>query len=203
MNHREIKKEANLLYKAVLPLLEREDFERVVLTDLATIVQLCGRSKGEVTSDELLAFLVIFALIKQDKAKLQVAIEQWDRSSEAKQKAEKETLRLLLELTHDQTNQLALPSLLNKLDEEKSTNYLAKIVNAIYRFAQIMVKADGNVTMQEMEALSQIWQLLHSYDTETANKQAAPASFSLPVQNVDDVLAELNKLVGMENIKRK
>ena len=206
MNQREIKKEANLLYKAVLPLFPKAGFETLVLTDLATIVQVCGRSKGEVTSNELLAFLIVFALIKQDKEKLQVAIEQWDVSNEAKQKAEKETLKLLLELTQGQTNQLALPSTLNQLDEEKGTNYLTTIVNAIYRFAQTIVKADGSVTMQEMEALSHIWQLLHSYNhadisAERGTPKNAPESFTLPVQNVDDVLAELNKLVGMENIK--
>ncbi|MBD2035920.1 AAA family ATPase [Leptolyngbya sp. FACHB-321] len=113
-------------------------------------------------------------------------------------------LRLLLELTNstNQIEQLALPSVLNKFDEEKGANYLDKVVNALYRFAQVIVKADGKVTMQEMEALSQIWQLLHSYNSaETYAQAIAPENFSLPVQNVDNVLAELNKLVGMENIK--
>jgi len=202
VNQREIRKEANLLYKAVLPLLEREGFETLVLTDLATIVQLCARSNGELTSNELLAFLVIFALIKQDTAKLRVALEEWDRSPEARREAEKATLKLLLELTkgNSQVKQLALPSMLNKLDEAKGTRDLERIVNAIYRFAQVMVKANGNVTMQEMEALSHVWQLLHTYNSAEDVKNL-PAHFSLPVQNVDDVLGELNRLVGMENIK--
>ncbi|HEY9882118.1 MAG TPA: hypothetical protein V6C98_00780, partial [Thermosynechococcaceae cyanobacterium] len=204
MNHREIKKESNLFYKAVLPLLEKGgNFERLVLTDLAKILQICGRSHGELTSNELLAFLVVFALIKQDTEKLHIAIELWDTSSEVRQKTEKEMLRLLLELTNStsQSEQLALPSVLNRLDEEKGGNYLDKVVNALYRFAQVIVKADGNVTMQEMEALSQIWQLLHSYNSSDYAQVMAPENFLLPVQNVDDVLAELNKLVGMENIK--
>jgi SpoVK/Ycf46/Vps4 family AAA+-type ATPase len=203
VNQREIKKEANLLYKAVLPLLEREGFELLVLTDLATIVQLCGRSNGELTSNELLAFFVFFALIKQDTAKLRVALEDWDRSPVARRDAEKTTLQLLLELTkgNSQMNQLALPSMLNALDEEKGTHHLELIVNAIYRFAQVMVKANGTVTMQEMEALSHIWQLLHTYRRVEQTVKGAPEHFSLPVQNLDDVLGELNRLVGMENIK--
>jgi len=205
MNHREIKRESNLLYKAVLPLLEkRGNFESLVLTDLAKILQICGRSHGELGHNELLAFLVVFALIKQDTEKLHIAIELWDTSSEVRRNTEKEMLRLLLDLTNStsQVDQLTLPSVLNRLDEEKGANYLDKVVNALYRFAQVIIKADGKVTMQEMEALSQIWQLLHSYNSSETYAQAiAPENFSLPVRNVDDVLAELNKLVGMENIK--
>ena len=204
MNHREIKKESNLLYKVVLPLLEKGgNFESLVLTDLAKILQICGRSHGELGANELLAFLVVFALIKQDTEKLHIAIELWDTSSEVRRNTEKEMLKLLLELTNSpsQVDQLALPSVLNKLDEEKGANYLDKVVNALYRFAQVIIKADGKVTMQEMEALSQIWQLLHSYNSSDNAKRIAPENFSLPVQNVEDVLAELNKLVGMENIK--
>ncbi|PSB35268.1 AAA family ATPase [Stenomitos frigidus ULC18] len=53
-----------------------------------------------------------------------------------------------------------------------------------------------------MEALSNIWQLLHSYHkTEKGTKEALPENFSLPVQNIEDVLRELNQLIGMENIK--
>ncbi|XGV98727.1 MAG: AAA family ATPase [Leptolyngbya sp. BL-A-14] len=203
MNQREIKKEANLLYKTVLPLLDREGFEALILTDLATIVQLCGRSNGELTSNELLAFLVIFALIKQDAAKLRVALEEWDHSPAARRDAEKTTLKLLLDLTasQNQTPQLALPSMLNAIDQEKGTRYLEQVVNAIYRFAQAMVKANGTVTMQEMEALSHIWQLLHTYRPVENGKVGLPDRFSLLVQNVEEVLEELNRLVGMENIK--
>ncbi|XHX78356.1 MAG: AAA family ATPase [Stenomitos frigidus ULC029] len=204
MNHREIKKESNLFYKAVLPLLEKGgNFESLVLTDLAKILQICGRSHGELASNELLAFLVVFALIKQDTEKLHIAIDMWDTASEVRRNTEKEMLKLLLELTNgtSQNEQLALPSVLNRFDEEKGTNYLDKVVNALYRFAQVIVKADGKVTMQEMAALSRIWQLLHSYNRSDSAQATAPENFSLPVQNVDDVLAELNKLVGMENIK--
>lgn len=205
MNTREIKKEANLLYKAVLPLLALGgNMEHLVLTDLAKMIQICGRSKSEITSNELLAFLVVFALIKQDKEKLHTALNGWDESNEVRQEAEKETLKLLLSLTQGNSHidQLALPAVLNKIDEEQHTSHLAKTVNAMYRFAQVAVKADGNVTMPEMEALSQIWQLLHSYNSaEQYVKTTIPENFSLPVQNVEEVLGELNKLIGMENIK--
>ncbi|MGA7933980.1 MAG: AAA family ATPase [Kovacikia sp.] len=204
MNSKEIKKEANLLYKAVFPLLELGgNFELLFLTDLAKIIQICGRCNGEITSNELLGFLVVYALVKHDKEKLSVAINLWEAPSKAKQNAEKETLKILLGITGEQTkDQLALPSVLNQWDEQKGTNYLDKAINAIYRFAQVIVKADGRVTMPEMEALSHIWQLLHSYDDpQKFTKDPITPSPPAAAKGLDQVLHELNQLIGLENIK--
>lgn len=205
MNTKEIKKEANLLYKSIAPLLQLAgNLEPVILTDLAKVVQICGRSKNEITSNELLAFLVAYALIKQDRDKLNAAINLWDTSIEVRQAQEKETLKIILDLVNPkhQDNRLALPSLLNKLDEEKGTNYLDKIVNALYRFAQVIVKADGIISLQEMETLSLVWQLLHSYDMpETTIQAISTATAASPAEEIDRALNELNQLIGMENIK--
>lgn len=205
MNTKEIKKEANLLYKAVLPLLELGgNLKQFVLTDIGKVVQICGRNSNELTSSQLLAFLVVYALIEQDKEKLNIALNVWENSAEARSNAEKETVKTLIDLTggNGQKDQLALPTVLNQLDEEKGTNYLDKIVNALYRFAQVIVKADGRVSMQDMEALSLIWKLLHSYDTpEKFTQAAATNQLSVSAGGVDGVLNELNQLIGMENIK--
>jgi AAA+ superfamily predicted ATPase len=206
VNTRDVKKEANLLYKTLLPILKvREDLEQIALTDLAKIVQICGRSNQQLSSNELLAFLVIFALIKDDKEKLNAVINLWESSPETRQQYEKITVSLLLGFTGNdrQNDRLILPSALNQLDEEKGTNYLTQAVNAIYRFAQVFIKADGNVSMAELEALSLIWQLLHSYEKleQSTASSTATTTFSFPQENADQVLEELNQLVGMENIK--
>lgn len=207
MNAKEIKREANLLYKTVVPVLEvSQDLQRLVLSDLAKVVQICGRSNGAISSNELLAFLVVYSLVTQDKEKLDIVINRWDFSKEDRLKAEKEILRILLDLVgaNSQAEQLALPSVLNKLDEDRGSNYLDKTVNAFYRFAQVIVKADGRVTLQEMEALSQIWKLLHTYDNPAkftpngTSSSAAPAATGL-----DQVMHDLNQLIGMENIKEE
>lgn len=206
MNTKEIKKEANLLYKAIVPLLELQgNFEQWVLTDLATVVRICGRSKGEIDSNELLAFLVVFALIKDDAEKLNAAINLWENSPTIKQKYEKETVKILLDLNEkEQRDRLVLPSILNKLDEDRGSNLLDKTVNAFYRFAQVIVKADGRVTLQEMEALSLVWKLLHTYENpEQYSSQLPTDTFTLPQDNLERVLAELNQLIGMENIKNE
>lgn len=165
VNFRLLKQEANLLYKSLTPLLSLDEkFADAILVDLAKIVQICGRSNGEVSSAELLAYLVVYALIKRDAKKLNAVINRWD-SAEERLKYQKITLQILLDLTQDlkESEQLILPSILNQMDEEKGTNYLSNTVNSIYKFAQVIVKADGTVNLQELEALSLIWQLLHSY----------------------------------------
>lgn len=185
VNFRMVKQEASLLYKSLTPLLELDaKFTDLILVDLAKVVQICGRASGEITSGEVLAFLTIYALIQQDKEKLNIALNGWEFSEGDRANAEKLTLQILLELTQNQPpDQLILPSILSKLDEERHSNYLEKAVNAIYKFAQVIVKADGDVSMQEIEALSHIWQMLHAYQpvsnyqtalTKAATKAALP-----------------------------
>ncbi len=166
VNSRLVKQEANALYKSLAPLMELDPkFADLILVDLAKIVRICGRSDNEITANELLAYLVLYALIKKDSDKLTVALNNWEFSEETRLKYQKQTLQILLEMTggESQADNLMLPSVLSQYDQEKQTSYLNDAVNAIYRFAQVVVKADGNISMQEMDALSQIWQLLHDY----------------------------------------
>ncbi len=167
MNARLVRQDAEALYQALKPLLEIDPkFADLILIDLAKIVKICGRSNGEITANELLAYLVVYASIKQDSEKLNVAFNRWDFSEADRLKYQKITLQILLDITKGQAGQadsLMLPAVLNKLDEAKGTNYLDQAVNAIYKFAQAVVKSDGTISLQEMEALSQVWQLLHTY----------------------------------------
>lgn len=168
VNFRMVKQEASLLYRSLIPLLELDEkFADLILVDLAKVVQICGQASGEVTSGELLAYFTVYALIKKDKEKLNIALNTWDFASTERTQSEKFTLQLLLDYTksYASLDQLVLPSILNKLDEESRSRFLESTVNAIYKFAQVIVKADGDVSMQEMEALSRIWQLLHTYHT--------------------------------------
>lgn len=245
---RQVKDEARQLYKILEPILKLDPrYTDLVLLDLAKVVRICGRSNKEVSSSELLAYLMLYALIKSDSEKLHVAENLWEFSTQDRLENQKFTLKLLLDLTNCQPgDQLNLPTLLNRLDDETGTNYLETAVNSIYKFAQVLVKADGVITMEEMEALSHIWQELHhfraiaSYEDElkTLGRAIAPkpspstaSETSQPTpktakqtaesdtddteaetppepkspeeleQILEDALAELHSLVGMDNIK--
>ncbi len=241
---RQIRQDTNDLYKSLSPLLKADPrLTNVLLTDLAKVVQICGRSNKEIGSAELLAYLLIYALIQQDQEQLNVAMKLWEFSDEERIKYQKIALQTILDLikVQPQVDQLLLPSILKKLDEEKETNYLSDAVNNIYKFSQVVAKADDVISMQEMEALSQIWQHLHTYQpfesyeqglaagtvpftakpTE-GSKSSPPNQLSTPGTNaktapetdlekspaelekiLEQALAELNDLVGMDNIKEE
>jgi ATPase family associated with various cellular activities (AAA)/AAA lid domain len=166
INSRLVKQEANLLYKSLAPLVELDaKFADLILVDLAKIVRICGRNRQEIGSNELLAYLVLYALIKKDTERLNIALNTWEFSEDTRREYQKFILKILLDLTGgaQQDDRLLLPSVLNQLDQEKGTNYLGEVVNAIYKFAQVVAKADGTISLQDMDALSQIWQLLHAY----------------------------------------
>ncbi|PZV06528.1 MAG: hypothetical protein DCF22_23655 [Leptolyngbya sp.] len=99
--------------------------------------------------------------------------------------------------------------LLKKMDEEKGTDFLNKTVNSFYRFAQSVVKADGNITLEEAGALATIWQLLHTYENSSnaiagaAKVPQAEVATTEEPESLEEVLDELNQLVGMTNIKEE
>jgi len=212
MNYRLLRQEANLLYKSLSPLLTvNATFAEVILVDLAKMIQLCGRSSGNVREAELLAYLVIYALVKRDAEKLDVAINRWDTSADERINYQKLTLQIILDFTQNQpSDAFQLPSILNRLDEEKGTNYLGTAINAIYKFAQAIVKADGTVSLQDLDALSLIWQQLHSYRKLATYQDGLPASSPTQASDpadldrvLEEALAELNDLTGMSNIKEE
>ena len=215
MKHREIRKEANLFFHVVSPLLQKgHDFYSFVLVDLAKLVRICGQANGFVSSKQLLAFLMIYALVKKDSDKLNVALNQWDNAPNIRREYEKKTLKILLRLTHDQPpdelNYLVLPAILNRMDEKDGDNRLEPIVSAFYRFAQVIIKIDDQVNAAEVAALSNIWQMLHTYKESTdyqtyfSQQRSERYVFAPPQsQSPDDVLTDLNKLIGMENVKEQ
>lgn len=190
MDSKQVKREANLFVKAISPLLEVDSkFADIVLTDLAKIVQICSQSDLNIGSNELLAYLTTYALLKQDREKLYIALQRWETSSEERIKFQKVTLGILLDLTakNPVSQGLLLPSLLNHFDEEYGTNWLEKTINQVYKFAQVITRADGEVTMAEIEGLSEVWQLLHSYKSLGSYQQGmaaiAPEQITPTVKN--------------------
>jgi AAA+ superfamily predicted ATPase len=205
LNSREIKKEANTFFKSVEPLLALGNgFSSLILIDLAKIVRICSRSRQEITPSEVLAYLVVDALVTHDAEKLSVALNSWDVPGEDRLNAQKMTLQLLLERTKDgKDEELVLPSVLNRYDEEHDTQHLTATVNAFYKFAQALIKADGLVSMEDMDALSVIWRSLHAYrplDNYNTLIQGTPTAASTPDGKA--ALEELSDLVGLETVKQ-
>ncbi|MGJ3247892.1 MAG: AAA family ATPase [Elainellaceae cyanobacterium] len=216
MNSKEIKREANLLYNSVAPLLSRgREFEDWVLSDLATIVRLCGRANGQLRTNQLLAYLIVYTLVKDDSTTWNTVVNQWGNSAKTQCSYEKQVLAILLKLTDnksdDELQHLKLPSILNQIDERYGTNVFERVINAFYRFAQVIVKIDHRVTLKEIEALALVWEMLHTYQQSQTSKyqvvQTTEERFtfatSSQIQNAEAVLSELDQLIGMDNVKEQ
>ncbi|MEM7771187.1 MAG: AAA family ATPase [Cyanobacteria bacterium P01_A01_bin.37] len=214
MNSKEIRREAKVLYQTAQTLLsERQELGRVMLADVAKIVRICAQANDQVVSNQLLAFLTVYGLIKRDTTTLDVVLNKWDLP-DVRQDYQKRALQLLLDLTDDKIEDelvdLALPAILNRIDERENSKHLEAVIMAMYRFAQSVIKANNRVTQTEMGCLSRVWSMLHRYhqgpDYQRYFSQHMSQRYAFattPSQSAEDVLAELNKLIGMKNVKKQ
>jgi len=91
-------------------------------------------------------------------------------------------------------NEMLLPVILSKLGHE----LFEEVSSHLYRFASIIVKADGKVTKEEEDILQKIVKLSQE------PKKAIPNVTQVEVdenESLEDVFAELNELIGLRNIK--
>ncbi len=93
-------------------------------------------------------------------------------------------------------NEMLLPVILSKLGHE----LFEEVSSHLYRFASIIVKADGKVSKEEEKILQKIVKMSQE------PKKAIPNVKQVEVdedESLDDVIAELNELIGLRNIKEE
>ncbi len=99
---------------------------------------------------------------------------------------------------------------LELFDTQHGTNHAEKAKAMYFRFANSLVKIDGNVSHQEQTQLNNFKDVLYSAKVSTgvANEQeaATPYAHKLDSDNVEkrqlnDLLAELSLLIGLERVK--
>ena len=89
-----------------------------------------------------------------------------------------------------------LPSILKKMNHL----HFAKSGNLVYRFASLVAKADNEVGEAEKEALKII--LEKTAKPKVQGSTSAQAKELPPNDSLEKVLAELNELIGLEEIKK-
>jgi len=102
----------------------------------------------------------------------------------------------IYEVKSEFPDELVLPVILSKLDHE----LLSAVSSQLHRFASLILKADGKVTPEEEDMLKKVWELTHK------PKKAVPNVKQTEVNNnesFDDVIKELNELIGLKNIKEE
>jgi stage V sporulation protein K len=105
-------------------------------------------------------------------------------------------------------------SYLEAYDARHGTSYADKTRHLLFQFANLVIKFDGTITPAEQAALSEFKEVLYPAGSggggqvensrATAAAQASPPEPAVPEdapRTLEDVLAELDALVGLERVK--
>jgi hypothetical protein len=227
MNVSECVKEATIFYDSVSVLdkligedLNRKDLDRLklVLTeDMTKIMVIIGYADRELSREETVVADVFRGGVVFGPAYLDLygsrggevgSTFSWYGNFNGQLKAKISDLDLSF---------LRMPRYLKQIDVLSGTTYFDTITAALYRFAQVLAKANGKVTEDEERALRQVRKLLYGTQpspTDTAEvlttilkkfhklTMDAVERIKAPEEALDEVLGELNALIGMEDIKR-
>ncbi|WP_298309870.1 AAA family ATPase [uncultured Aquimarina sp.] len=100
----------------------------------------------------------------------------------------------LFDLGEEYKNEFLLPSLLKRLDSQ----HFANSASFLYRIASLITKADGTISEEETTLLKKInGKLQHPKEKLEGVKQTEIDEN----ETLDDVMDELNELIGLDNIK--
>jgi stage V sporulation protein K len=116
-----------------------------------------------------------------------------------------------LNILHRLDRMPATISYLEVYDSRHGTNFSDKARNALFQFANLIIKSDGKVTKAEEAALLKFKETLYppgssapreidEASTEKAQETAGEVADE-PTRDLEDLLAELNSLVGLERVK--
>ncbi len=100
----------------------------------------------------------------------------------------------ILNVKSEFPNELILPVILSKLEHDLFSTISAQL----YRFASLILKSDGNVIPEEEELLKEVWILTHKPKKAVPNLKQTEVDDD---ETMEDVIAELNELIGLKNIK--
>jgi stage V sporulation protein K len=99
---------------------------------------------------------------------------------------------------------LAFPVLLKSYSSDIYEDYSA----TLFRFANVIAKADGKVSKREEEVLKKVYELLHtSIEIMDSNKEdvkdSVEAPDTQPLQTLEEIVSELNSLIGLSEVKKE
>ncbi len=218
MNVKDLAKEAELFMNSLLPIFELMDREpannlnNLLMIDVAKIALICGYADSNFDSNERLAtyfFLgaITATIMSEDREGIISSWYLWDILSDSTKNHTIYAVDNLFEEAKKQgLNMLITPKLLR---ESQLTSLFDKVASTLYRATQVIVKADGTIKKEEEEALKKVYNLIYGQPTEyiqTSKSNKATAIFNAdqyPQETLEEVMGQLNALIGMENIKQE
>ncbi|MGQ0793981.1 MAG: AAA family ATPase [Deltaproteobacteria bacterium] len=220
MTTEELAKEAELFIDSIPQLKTLEgkalvDFSNLLAFDVGTICQICSHTEDNFGAEEEAAsvfFYLAAAAHYSPGWTRDIAINHF-RGWKTTDPTTKENLRKTLKTLFEQTKSYGLNKLftIDQARAAKNDSLFDSLAAALYRAAQVVTKADGAVSAKEEEALRKIYKLI--YNAAPPNTSASlPFSFSSAsggtspsrrAETTDEVMADLNALIGLGEIKEQ
>lgn len=104
-------------------------------------------------------------------------------------------------------------SYLEEYDARHGTNFADKARNALFQFANLIIKSDGKVTKAEEAALLKFKETVYPPGSKSPKEldegnaketqETVEAVEPEPLRSLEDLLAELNSLTGLERVKNE
>ncbi len=102
-------------------------------------------------------------------------------------------------------------SYLEEYDARYGTNFADKARNALFHFANLIIKSDGKVTKSEEAALLKFKEMLYPHGSEALKESAEDTANETqeqvkeievePLRSLEELMEELNALIGLERVK--
>lgn len=93
-------------------------------------------------------------------------------------------------------SKFALPYVLKTIDHTLFDEYVAML----YKFANIIAKADNHINKDEEIRLKEIYQVTHYPVFEQANKSVIVSNSD---ESIEDIMKELDSLIGLDGVKQE
>jgi SpoVK/Ycf46/Vps4 family AAA+-type ATPase len=172
--------------------------EHVMLQDIIWLYNLCDGEKTAIK--EIKAKYSLAYLFEKLQGKDMIELLSIERINEMVQKEKfNESIATLkqanfLKLPAEYENQLMLPSLLSRLKHP----FFEKLAAHYIRYANILLKADGEISPEEEAILKKINRICNQPKVVVVGVKQSEVPEN---ETLEDVLKELRQLIGLNNIK--
>ena len=110
---------------------------------------------------------------------------------------------------HETSQSLRSLAYLRAYDRQQDTAHFDKMAALFYSFAQVLLKADGNISAQHAKRLQKIRQIIYgereaegsSTDKLRAKKPEVKVSQAGEEESLEEIMLNVNRLIGMDRVK--
>src|SRR3989304_2535038 len=174
----------------------------ILLKDFSVIADICSEAEENLdeTKDTITSVFYLGLVLGSKR------VTDWLRMTESEKQESILVIKRNIEglknyLSADEPA-LVVPAVIKEIDRNAGTSFFDKTAHALYSTAQLLAKADGTVTEKEEQALKHIYELIYGGKRPDKPLQMLGPP-SLTEESLDQVLSDLNKLIGMDNIKKE